>query len=361
MKKFITDKNTTTKLIKFIQKTAQNMPESEIHKSLRKKKIKVNGKRVTDAKFQLSEGDIVELYINDEFFEPVKVNNVWEKVEDDLKIVYEDENILIVDKPAGLLCHEDDRENVQTLLNKAKKHIYNESISQSSVGGATISVACTSKDNTWVVGDAALGVTHSDNIALCHRLDRNTRGLVIIAKNPLVLREMTYIIRNRLLKKFYICEIEGEVKDNNWHTKIAYLVRDLEKKQVYIYDKPVLNSKEIITKYRKISETSVGATHGRLFFEAECHPVQVRACEHAIAANPQSVRDSVFLEVELITGRTHQIRAHLAHLGHPIVGDTKYGTAHGKSRQHLAAARIEFLDIPADFELNYLSNQTFTI
>jgi len=287
MKEFIIDKNTAIKLIKFLQKVARNLPESELYRALRKKKIKVNGKRVTDSKLELSVGDVVELYINDEFFESVIRENLWEKVADDLVVIYEDDNILIVDKPSGILCHEDDRENVNTILNKAKKH-------------------CNSND-----------------IALCHRLDRNTRGLIILAKNALALREMTLIIRNRYLKKYYICEIEGDIADGEWHTKHAYLVRDLDKKRVYIYDKPRMNSKEIITKYRRVAPGK--------------------------------------LEIELVTGRTHQIRAHLAYLGYPLIGDTKYGKAKGKARQHLIASKIVFLDIPKEMELEYLSNKEFAL
>jgi len=273
--------------------------------------------------------------------------------------------------------------------------------------------------------------------------------------------------------------VEGEVKDENWHTKTAHLVRDLAKKQVYIYDTPRPNSKEIITKYRKIFPPTVGADDlGRPpnatispptvgeglaspanaaifpstvgdgvldvpssknlsqdppenFRDANCDAVGEGLAPPANGAiSPPAVGDGVpgvpssenqhsnsppaegwtrsgrggvgadiirhhfeaplshrrgapcspstsknfhsqlttnnqqlttILEVELVTGRTHQIRAHLAHLGLPLVGDTKYGTAHGKSHQHLAAARIEFLNIPEDFELSYLSNKTFEI
>ncbi|MCL2739939.1 MAG: pseudouridine synthase, partial [Oscillospiraceae bacterium] len=168
MKEFVIDKNTATKLIKFIQKAAKNLPESEVYRALRKKKVRVNGARVTDSKYELRPGDVVELYINDEFFAPIDGERIWEMTTDDLIVVYEDENLLIIDKPAGILCHEDESENVHTILNKARKHCDN------------------------------------PEIALCHRLDRNTRGLLICAKNALALREMTEIIRERALRKFYV-------------------------------------------------------------------------------------------------------------------------------------------------------------
>ncbi len=248
---------------KFIGKAVPKLPQSLMYKYIRIKRIKLNHSRC-EISTRLQEGDILELYINDEFFEAPSENDFL-LVSSKIEPVYEDENILIVDKPCGLVVHEDDENTIDTLINRIKKYLYE-------------------KGEYLPENEASFAPS------LCNRLDRNTEGLVICAKNAESLRILNLAVKERRMKKKYLCAVVGEPKPHEAVIR-AYLIKNESENTVRIYDKPVNNAKEIITGYRVLS------TNG----------------------------DLSLCEIDLITGRTHQIRAHMAYIGHPVLGDGKYG------------------------------------
>lgn len=305
MKQFTVNKNdSTNRLDKFISKVCPSMPMSLIYKSIRKKRVKVNGKRITELSYKLCEGDVLELYINDEFFE--ERANPFMSLEADINVVYEDENIIIVNKKRGMVVHEDDENTVATLINHIKKYLYDK-------------------------GEYNPETEHSFAPSLCHRLDRNTGGLVIAAKTAEALRIMNEKIKNREIRKFYKCIVRGEIKPSSGTAK-AFILKDSDKNEVSVFDHPVKDGKTAITAYKTVE------TNG---FES-------------------------ILQIELITGRTHQIRAHMAHLKHPLAGDTKYGDVQynrktGRNFQELYAFKIIFDFKEESGVLEYLKNKEITI
>ena len=304
MKQFTVNKNdSTNRLDKFISKVCPSMPLSLVYKSIRKKRVKVNGKRITELGYKLCEGDVLELYINDEFFE--KRENPFMSLEADVDVVYEDENIIVVNKKRGVVVHEDDENTVATLINHIKKYLYDK-------------------------GEYNPETENSFAPALCHRLDRNTGGLVIAAKTAEALRIMNEKIKNREIRKFYKCIIKGEIKPASGSAK-AFILKDSDKNEVSVFDHPVKDGKTAITAYKTLE------TNG---FES-------------------------VLQIELITGRTHQIRAHMAHLKHPLAGDTKYGDAQynrktGRKFQELYACKIIFDFKEGSGVLEYLNGKEIT-
>lgn len=265
---------------------------------------------------------MLELYIADEFF-PEENETAASYTSDRVvplekdEIAYEDDNILIIDKKAGQTVHSNLSDEEQS--DKNETFVVDRAIK-------------------YLIATNQYNPLHEQSFtpALCNRLDRNTSGLVIMAKNAASLRSMNDIIKQRLVKKTYLCEVLGCPKRESATLK-DFLYKDRAKNKVFVFSsseqaKKVLklryddDIKTIITKYKvlkKLSETSL-------------------------------------LQVELVTGRTHQIRAHLAYIGHPLVGDSKYGVCHEKNpRQRLCSYSLRFELEGGCWNLSYLDGRVF--
>lgn len=305
MKKVTIEKNDAgQRLDKFLFKFFKSIPASLIYKGIRKKRIKVNGKRA-ELGYMLCQGDVLDLYINDEFFDDGPKENEFMDLKPEINVVYEDENILLCDKRPGVLCHEDDSESKNTLINHIKAYLYNKKEYDPK------------KENSFAP-------------ALCNRIDRNTGGIVIAAKNAMTLRIINEKIKNREIEKFYLCLVKGRPQKKEATLK-DYLVKNNDQNRVYIHSKPVPDAKTVITKYKVLKEGNLTS----------------------------------LLEVELLTGRTHQIRAHMASVGHPLAGDGKYGTNEfnkkiGRKTQALYSYKLKFA-FSDENELSYLNGKSFEV
>lgn len=298
MRSFTAGKNDDgVRLLRFCEKVCPTMPKGMLHKAFRNKRIKINGKK-QDENYRLVSGDLIELYINDEFFAEEN-NNKFRPVDySALNIIYEDDNIMLVNKPFGLLCHSDNKDE-SNLIDMILSYLYEKG------------VYLPKKENTFTP-------------ALCNRIDQGTEGIVIAAKNYKALADMNTVIRDNLLEKTYLCITEKPVADGRY---TAYLKRDKIAKKVSVTkNKTDAESKEIITVFNTLDRK-----------------------------NKYSL-----VQCTLITGRTHQIRAHLAYLGSPILGDRKYGKSHkGLDSQLLCAYRLLFKDITKESSVSYLSGKVF--
>ncbi|MCH5189604.1 MAG: RluA family pseudouridine synthase [Oscillospiraceae bacterium] len=306
MKSFTVNKNDAgQRLDKFITKSVPLLPKTLLYKYIRIKRIKINGKRA-EISTKLQEGDVIDMYINDEFFEAAPEKYDFLKASKNLNIVYEDENIILCDKKAGVLCHPDDKEFTDTLINRIKRYLYEK-------------------------GEFKPDEESSFVPALVNRIDRNTGGIVIAAKNAETLRILNQKMKDRELHKFYLCIVHGTPKLKSGLLE-GYLLKDEDKNIVKISKNRLADSKEIRTKY-SVLDSKNGLS---------------------------------LIEVELLTGRTHQIRAHFASIGHPLLGDGKYGTnsqnkKYGYKKQCLYSYKLVF-DFTSDAgPLEYLNGQEFAV
>ena len=294
------------RLDRFVAKSLPLLPSALLQKYIRLKRIKVNNARA-ERDYRLKEGDVLQLYINDEFFDKPREENMFLTLfRPVLDIVYEDENLMLLNKRPGLVVHADETEKVNTLINHIQAYLYQKR----------------EWNPRW---------ENAFTPALCNRIDRNTGGIVIAAKNAETLRIINEKIRDREIDKRYLCITLGAPKPAEGKIE-CFLLKDEKKKEVAVYHKPVPGGKMAVTKYRTLEK------RGEL----------------------------ALVEVELLTGRTHQIRASFADLGCPLLGDGKYGRGevnkrYGETRQALYSYRLTF-DFPTDAGiLNYLKGRSFSV
>ncbi len=306
MKEFhISTNDAGQRLDRFLAKAVPLLPASLAQKYIRIKRIKRNGQRV-ERDTRLQAGDVLQLYINDEFFDKPREDNAYLTVAvPKLNIVYEDEHILLVDKRPGLAVHpHDGAEYGRTLIDHIQSYLY--------------------QKREWRPREE-----NSFTPALCNRIDRNTGGIVIAAKTAEALRVMNQKIKDRELDKRYLAIVEGTLKKKEGSLK-GYLFKDAKKNKVFITDQPQPGSKSCQTNY------------------------QVLASEKGLS----------LVECELITGRTHQIRAQFAHAGHPLLGDGKYGKLdkrYDRSYQALYSYKLTFRFTTDAGALEYLNGKSFQV
>ena len=308
MKEFIIEKNDAgQRLDRWLSKTLPLLPAPLAQKYIRLKRVKLNGKGA-QRDTRLALGDLLQLYINDEFFEEPREENAFLSIfKPHLDIVYEDENLLLVDKRPGIVVHADETEKVNTLITHIQAYLY--------------------QKKEWNPRDE-----HTFAPALCNRIDRNTGGIVIAAKNAETLRIMNEKIKEREIEKYYLAAVIGRMNPPDGKLE-GFLLKDEVKKQVFVYHRPIPGGKSATTIYKTLK-----------------------------AKNGLSL-----VECELLTGRTHQIRAQFADAGCPLLGDGKYGNGSDNKKygrtvgQALYSYKLTFT-FPTDAGiLNDLKGKTFTV
>ena len=307
MREFTIGKNDAgQRLDRFVAKNLPLLPPALLQKYIRLKRIKVNGKG-SKRDVRLETGDILQLYINDEFFDKPNEENLFLTVfKPQLNIVYEDENLLLVDKRPGMSVHADETEKVNTLINHIQAYLYQKR----------------EWNPKWENAFAP---------ALCNRIDRNTGGIVIAAKNAEALRIINEKIRAHELEKSYLCITVGRPKRPEGRIE-GFLLKDEKKKEVRFFHKPVPGGKTAVTLYRTL-ESRGGLS---------------------------------LVECRLLTGRTHQIRVSMAEIGCPLLGDGKYGNgtvnrSYHETRQALYSYKLTFQFTTDAGSLAYLNGKTFQV
>ena len=293
------------RLDRFLAKAVPLLPASLAQKYIRIKRIKLGGKRV-ERDTRLKEGDVLQLYINDEFFDKPREDNAYLTVAvPKLNVVYEDEHILLVDKRPGLAVHpHDGAEYGRTLIDHIQSYLY--------------------QKREWRPREE-----NAFTPALCNRIDRNTGGIVIAAKTAEALRVMNQKIKDRELDKRYLAIVDGTPRPQKGSLK-GYLFKDAKQNRVFVTDTPQPGAKTCQTNYITLA-----------------------------SRNGLSL-----VECELITGRTHQIRAQFAHAGHPLLGDGKYGKLdkrYDRNYQALYSYKLTFCFTTDAGALEYLNGKSFQV
>lgn len=293
------------RLDKFLCKCIKGLPAALMYKYLRKKRIKLNGKRA-DGSDMLREGDVITLFIPDEFTEDKTAAEETLISKPNISVIYEDENIVLLSKKPGQLVHDGDGDDGgNTLIRHLKSYLYQK-------------------------GEYDPERENSFAPSLCNRIDRNTGGIVIAAKTAEALRAVNEAIKESETDKRYLCAVHGKPAKDQAILE-AHLFKNTKTKTVRVSDVPTRGSKPIKTGYKVIDY--------------------------------DKTNDLALLEVRLYTGRTHQIRAHMAYIGHPLLGEGKYGINKDDRRlsyKHQALYSYKLRFNVKDGVLAYLDGKTFT-
>jgi 23S rRNA pseudouridine955/2504/2580 synthase len=307
MKEFIIGKNDSgQRLDRFTSKASPMLSASLTQKYIRIKRIKVNGKGAK-RDYKLNEGDTVQMYVNDEYFEAPGEENAYATIADpSLEIIYEDENILLINKPPGVLCHSDSGYDRASIVSRVQAYLYQK-------------------------GEWRPREENAFAPSLCNRIDRNTSGIVLAAKNAEALRVLNDKIKLQEIDKYYLAAVFGKPKSPSGRLE-GHIFKDAVKNRVYVFKESRPGSKSAAMEYRL-----------------------VKTNEHLS-----------LLECKLITGRTHQIRAQLADIGHPLLGDGKYGSErlnkpYSETRQALCSYKLVFAFKTEAGLLAYLDGKSFRL
>ena len=312
MREIVIEKNEAgQRLDKFLAKYMNEASKSFFYKMMRKKNITLNGKKC-EGNEKLAEGDVVKLFLAEDTIEKFSSVQVQEVKKVDLDILYEDDEIILVNKPAGMLsqkARETDESLVEYLI-----------------------------DYLLESGKLTENGLRAFRPSVCNRLDRNTSGIVAAGKSLAGLQMLSGVFKDRSIHKYYQCLVSGEIRDVK--TVDGWLLKDEKKNQVRI-----------------LTEAEAKRFGGR---GGDEEPKRIRTKYEPIATDGRFT----LLRVTLLTGRSHQIRAHLASLGHPIVGDSKYGgvskvSSSGRTVKYqlLHSYRLEFPKLEEPFA--YLSGKVF--
>ncbi len=302
----ITESEQNQRLDKFLLKYLNKANKSFVYKMLRKKNIKLNEKKAEGSEM-LQLNDTVKLFLSDETIESFREVKEVKKSTKTIQVIYEDENILVVNKPQGVLIHPDSSDKIDTMIDRVLSHLV---------------------ENGSFDPKDSLGFTP----AICNRLDLNTSGVIIVGKNLQSVQRLNYLFKNKMIDKNYKCIVVGRVEKGG--TILGKHFKNAKTNEVKILSHKVKNDelKDVETRYEVLEKSE----------------------------------KYTLLKVKLITGKSHQIRASLMNINHPIVGDRKYGDEtinmiyrrkYAINNQLLHAESLEIFD--EDGPLSYLNNKEF--